>query len=57
MVVFETLRLGLAGGVVGLLAAAATTRVLSGFVFGIAPDDPVSFPAAAFFVPEALRAE
>lgn len=51
MVVIETLRIGMTGGVVGLLAAAATTRVLSGFVFGVRPDDPASFAAAgAFFV-------
>ncbi|HET9316246.1 MAG TPA: FtsX-like permease family protein, partial [Vicinamibacteria bacterium] len=47
MVVREALRLGAAGGAVGLVAAGATTRVLSGFVFGVTPGDPVSFALAA----------
>jgi len=37
------------GGVFGLLAALATSRVLSGFLYGVSPFDPVTLtvvPAA-----------
>jgi predicted permease len=50
MVFREALRLGAAGGAAGLLTAGATTRLLSGFVFGVTPGDPVSFALAAAFL-------
>jgi predicted permease len=42
----EIARATLAGLVLGLLAAAILGRSLSGFVFGVAPLDPVTFAAA-----------
>jgi ABC-type antimicrobial peptide transport system permease subunit len=52
MVLRESLGLAALGGVVGLLAALFATRLLAGFVFGIAPADPASFAlAGALFVP------
>jgi ABC-type antimicrobial peptide transport system permease subunit len=47
MVLREAVQLGAAGGVVGLLCAAAGTRLLAGFVFGVSPGDPASFAVAA----------
>jgi ABC-type antimicrobial peptide transport system permease subunit len=50
MVLREAVRLGAAGGVLGLVAAVAATRVLAGFVFGVTPSDPASFAVAAAFL-------
>jgi putative ABC transport system permease protein len=50
MVLREAVRLGAAGGAFGLLAAAAGTRMLAGFVFGVTPGDPASFALAAAFL-------
>jgi predicted permease len=50
MVLREAMRLGAAGGVVGLVAATAVRRVLAGFVFGVTPGDPASFALAAAFL-------
>jgi ABC-type antimicrobial peptide transport system permease subunit len=47
MVLREAVRLGAFGGAIGLVAAAAATRMLAGFVFGITPGDPASFALAA----------
>jgi putative ABC transport system permease protein len=47
MVLREAMRLGAVGGALGLLAAAAGTRILAGFVFGVTPGDPASFALAA----------
>ena len=50
LVLLEGLRLGALGAALGLAAAFALTRLLSGFVFGVATDDPVSFVSAAGFL-------
>src|SRR5262249_28663108 len=50
MVLREALRLGGAGGAVGLAAAAAVKQVFAGFVFGVSPGDPASFALAAIFL-------
>lgn len=47
LVLREAAWLGAVGGAAGLVAAAAGTRVLGGFVFGVTPGDPVSFAVAA----------
>jgi len=47
MVLNEGLKLTAVGLVVGLAAAAATTRLLAGFLFGVTPGDPVTFLATA----------
>ena len=38
----ETLRICVAGAVIGLAAALATTRVVSTFLFGLSPRDPLT---------------
>jgi len=43
MVLREGLSLTFIGSVVGLIFAAAISRVLAGFLFGIPPIDPVTF--------------
>ena len=50
MVLGEGLRLGVVGGALGLAAAFALTRFLSGFVFGVTATDPLSFVSAAAFL-------
>jgi len=57
MVVNEGLKLTVIGLLVGLAAAAATTRLLAGFLFGVTPGDPFTFIAtAAVFVVVAIAA-
>jgi putative ABC transport system permease protein len=46
MVMGEALWLTLIGSAVGLLLAAAISRVIAGFLFGLPPIDPVTFTAA-----------
>jgi putative ABC transport system permease protein len=48
MVLSQSLRLAVAGIVVGLAAAAALTRVLTSLLFDVHPTDPVTFVAVAF---------
>lgn len=50
LVLREAVRLGAAGGAVGLVAAAAGTRILAGFVYGVTPADPTSFALATAFL-------
>jgi putative ABC transport system permease protein len=47
LMVGQGLRLALAGLALGVIAALAVTRLLSGLLFGVAPRDPVTFAAAA----------
>jgi putative ABC transport system permease protein len=47
LVVRDGARLALAGTVVGAIAGYAVSSVLSGFVYGVTPTDPVSFGMAA----------
>ena len=47
MVLREGLSLTLIGSAVGLVFAAAVSRVLAGFLFGIPPIDPITFAGAA----------
>jgi predicted permease len=47
MVLKETLLMVFAGVVVGLTAAFATTRLISGLLFGLAPNDPATVVLAA----------
>jgi hypothetical protein len=50
LVLREGLRLGAMGGALGLAAAFALTRLLSGFVFGVTATDPLSFLSAVAFL-------
>jgi ABC-type antimicrobial peptide transport system permease subunit len=43
MVLREGLSLTLIGSAIGVIIAAAVSRVLAGFLFGIPPIDPVTF--------------
>jgi len=47
LVVAEGLRLALVGVAVGLAAAAATTRLIAGFLFDVSPLDPLTFAEMA----------
>ena len=47
MVMREGLSLTLIGSALGLVFAAAISRVLAGFLFGIPPIDPLTFTATA----------
>jgi len=50
MVIKDGLRLATIGLAIGLVLAAATTRVLSRFLFGVHPMDPATFVAVAVFI-------
>ena len=51
MVLRQGMSLALAGSAIGLMLAAAASRLLTTFLFGIPPIDPVTFGgAAALFV-------
>jgi ABC-type lipoprotein release transport system permease subunit len=43
MIVWDGMRLAVAGLVIGVVAALALTRVIASFLFGIHPRDPVMF--------------
>jgi len=47
MVLREGARIAIAGVAVGVAASAALTRLVSGLLFGVAPNDPLSFAIAA----------
>ena len=47
MVVVEGMRLALIGVALGLAGALALTRLLTGFLYGVKPWDPVAFGAVA----------
>src|SRR5262249_37417488 len=46
LVMKETVLLIMAGMVIGLIAAVATTRLISSLLFGITPNDPLTIAAA-----------
>ena len=50
MVISRAARVSIAGIVGGLVLSAATTRVLSAFLFEVEPDDPATFWAVATMV-------
>jgi ABC-type antimicrobial peptide transport system permease subunit len=57
MVLGKGLQLTLAGVVSGVLAALASTRLISTMIYGVVPTDPTTFAAvAAFFLLVALLA-
>jgi ABC-type antimicrobial peptide transport system permease subunit len=47
MVVAQAVRTGVIGIVIGLAAAPIATRVLSSLLFGVSPNDPVTFAGVA----------
>jgi ABC-type antimicrobial peptide transport system permease subunit len=47
MVLGRGLRLALAGGAVGIVAAAAASRLLTTFLFGVTPLDPWTYVAVS----------
>jgi putative ABC transport system permease protein len=51
LVVGEGMRVAIGGTMIGLLAALATTRLLSGLLFGIAAADPLTFSILAVMLP------
>lgn len=50
LVLHDGLRLAALGGVVGLIAALALTRVLRSLLFQVGPHDPVSFVAVTLLL-------
>jgi putative ABC transport system permease protein len=53
MVLSDGLRIGALGSIIGVAAAAAMSRLLSGLLFGVSPHDPITFaalPAALLIV-------
>jgi predicted permease len=48
LVVKQGMRLSLAGVIIGLAAALAVSRLLSGLLFGIHPTDPITYLSVAF---------
>jgi predicted permease len=46
LVLAQGLRLSAAGAAVGLAAALAASRLMSGFIYGVAPTDPLSYVAS-----------
>jgi ABC-type antimicrobial peptide transport system permease subunit len=47
-IVLESLMLAVAGGAIGLVAAAIGTRYARAMLFGVAPQDPVTIAATVF---------
>ena len=50
MIVVQAAKLAFAGEFVGILAALAVSRLMTGLLFGITPVDPLTFAGAAFLV-------
>jgi putative ABC transport system permease protein len=50
LIVGEGMRLVVVGATLGLAAALATTRLLAGLLFGVAPTDPATFAAVALLL-------
>ncbi len=49
-VISKTLRLALAGIVLGMAASFVVARLIASLLFGTAPSDPVTFAAMAFLL-------
>jgi putative ABC transport system permease protein len=47
MVVGQSMRLAIAGVVIGLLAAFGLTRLMSSLLFGVTPTDAITFTAVS----------
>jgi len=50
LVLARALRIVVAGVIVGLAGAAAVTRVLQTFLFGVTPTDPIAFSAVTLLL-------
>ena len=50
LIITQGLRLALVGIIVGMAGALALTRVLTSLLFGIMPNDPITFGAVAIFL-------
>ena len=50
MVLRQTMRPVMVGGAMGVIAAIATSRILSSVLFGVSPADPIGLGGAAMFV-------
>ncbi len=50
LVIGEGMKLVLMGGVLGLLAALALTRLIKGLLYGVSPTDPLTFAAVALLL-------
>lgn len=50
MIVLQSVRLAVAGVVIGLIGAAATTRILRTLLFEVSPTDPLTLVAVALFL-------
>jgi ABC-type antimicrobial peptide transport system permease subunit len=63
MILRQASRLAVAGIAIGLIAALATTRLMTRFLYGVQPADPVTFAAvslllaAVTFLPVTFRLE
>jgi putative ABC transport system permease protein len=50
LVIGQGARLSLAGVAMGIAGACGVTRLISGFLFGVSPTDPITFAAVALLL-------
>jgi ABC-type antimicrobial peptide transport system permease subunit len=50
LILRQTMRPVVVGAVIGLAGGVATSRILSGVLFGVSPADPIGFGGAALLV-------